>query len=183
MVTGRTRTIYLDYLQNFNLERFWSNILYTNDLPSAVTSGSVFIYVCRWHHRLLHRDTVDNTVTSLNKALSELNSWCLESSLIHSLGKVRSYAIGEKTAHQAAKFCDYWRGSDRVGETLSSFGRHYRWEAFLVTSPYRCKKEFRKQTEPPEKEFVLDQKRPIGLVLQDNITISSIWTSRLGRLP
>ena len=45
------------------------------------------------------------------------------------------------------------------------------------------KKEFRKETEPTEKEFVLEQKRPIGLVLQDNITISSIWTSRLGRLP
>ena len=68
-------------------------------------------------------------------------------------------------------FCDYWRGSDRMGETLSSFGRYYRWQAFLVTSPYRCEKEFRKQTEPPEKEFVLEQKRPIGLVLQDNVSI------------
>ena len=54
--------------------------------------------------------------------------------------QVRSYAVDEKTAHRAAKFCDYWRGSDRVGETLSSFGRYY--QAFLVTSPYRCKKDF-----------------------------------------
>ena len=45
------------------------------------------------------------------------------------------------------------------------------------------KKEFCKQTEPPEKEFFLEQKRPIELVLQDNITISSIWTGLLGRLP
>ena len=96
-----------------------------------------------------------------------------------SLGKVRSYAVDEKTAHRAAKFCDYWRGSDRVGEILSSSGGYYRWQAFLVTSPYRRKKEFRKQTEPPEKDFVLEQKRRIGLVNQDNITISSIWTTRL----
>ena len=41
-------------------------------------------------------------------------------------GKVRSYAIDEKTTHRAAKFCDYWRGSDRVGETHSCFGRYYR---------------------------------------------------------
>ena len=38
-----------------------------------------------------------------------------------------------------------------------------------------------------KKNFVnklsLEQKRPIVLVLQDNITISSIWTSHLGRLP
>ena len=47
----------------------------------------------------------------------------------------------------------------------------------------RMKKALCKQTEPTEKEFFLDQKRPIGLVLQDNIIISSIWTGRLGRLP
>ena len=45
------------------------------------------------------------------------------------------------------------------------------------------KKECCKQTEPPGKEFFLEQKRPIGLVLQDNITSSSIWTGLLGRLP
>ena len=47
----------------------------------------------------------------------------------------------------------------------------------------RMKKAFCRQTEPTEKDFFLDQKRPIGLVLQDNIKISSIWTGRLGRLP
>ena len=53
-------------------------------------------------------------------------------------------------------------------------------------SPFRSRAPFMHfldEFEPPEKEFVLEQKRPIGLVLQDNITISSIWTSRLGRLP
>ena len=55
-----------------------------------------------------------------------------------------------------------------------SFGRYYRWQAFLVTSPYRCKNEFCSQTEPPEKEFVLEKKRPIGLILQDNIILPSV---------
>ena len=54
-------------------------------------------------------DTVDNTVTSLNKALSELNSWCLENSLTpHSvkcevmllmrkphIGSLNSVSVGE----------------------------------------------------------------------------------------
>ena len=72
-----------------------------------------------------------------------------------------------------------------IGEDRIDWVKHSRLlgVTFLVTSPYRFKKEFCKQTETPEKEFVPDQKRPIGLVLQDNITISSIWTSRLGRLP
>jgi len=42
-----------------------------------------------------------------------------------SLGKVRSYAIDEKTAHWAAKFSDYRRGSNRVGETHSSIRCYY----------------------------------------------------------
>ena len=54
--------------------------LYTNDLPSAVTSGSVFMYADDSTVDCIG-DTVDNTVTSLNKALTELNSWCLENSL------------------------------------------------------------------------------------------------------
>ena len=61
-------------------------------------------------------------VTSLSKTLSELNSWCIENSLIPHLGKKkRSYAIDEKTSHRAAKFCESWRGSDRVSEPHSSF--------------------------------------------------------------
>ena len=54
--------------------------LYTNDLPSAVTSGSVFMYADDTTVYCIG-DTVNNTVTSLNKALSELNSWCLDNSL------------------------------------------------------------------------------------------------------
>ena len=54
--------------------------LYTNDQPSAVTSGSVFMYVDDTTGYCIG-DTVDNTVTSLNNPLSELNSWCLQNSL------------------------------------------------------------------------------------------------------
>ena len=54
--------------------------LYTNDLPSAVTSASIFMYADDTTVYCIG-DTVDNTVTSLNRALSELNSWCLENSL------------------------------------------------------------------------------------------------------
>ena len=52
--------------------------LYTNDLP--VTSGSIFMYADDSTVYCIG-GTVDNTVTSLNRALSELNSWCLENSL------------------------------------------------------------------------------------------------------
>ena len=82
--------------------------LYTNDLPSAVTSGSVFMYADDTTVYCIG-DTVDNTVTSLNKALSELNSWCLENSLTpHSakckamllmrkphIGRLNSMSVGE----------------------------------------------------------------------------------------
>ena len=54
--------------------------LYTNDLPSAVTSGSTYMYADDTTVYCIG-DTVDNTVTSLKRALSELNSWCLENSL------------------------------------------------------------------------------------------------------
>ena len=75
--------------------------LHTGDLPSAVTSGSVFMYAddttvyCIGTEQLVPRDLFNL-----------------------SLGKVGSYALGEKTAHWAAKFRDYWRELDRVGETL-----------------------------------------------------------------
>lgn len=54
--------------------------LCTNDLPSAVTSGSIFMFADDTTVYCIG-DTVDNTVTSLNRALSELNSWCLDNSL------------------------------------------------------------------------------------------------------
>ena len=155
--------------------------LYINDQPSAVTSGSVFMCADDTTVYCIG-DTVDNTVTSLNKALSELNSWCLENSLTPHSAKCEAMLLMRKPhigPLNSVTISYYWRGSDRVGEILSSSGRYYRWQAFLVTSPYRRKKEFRKQAEPPEKEFVIEQKRRIGLVHQDNITISSIWTTRL----
>ena len=41
-------------------------------------------------------DTVDNTVTSLNKALSELNSWCLENSLTPHSAKCEAMLLMRK---------------------------------------------------------------------------------------
>ena len=69
--------------------------LYTNDLPSAVTSGSVFMYADDTTVYCIG-DTVDNTVTSLNKALSELNSWCLENSLTPHLAKCEAMLLMRK---------------------------------------------------------------------------------------
>ena len=54
--------------------------LYANDLPSAVTPGSTYKYADDTTVYCIG-DTVDNTLTSLNRTLSELNSWCLENSL------------------------------------------------------------------------------------------------------
>ena len=69
--------------------------LYTNDLPSAVTSGSVFMYADDTTVYCIG-DTVDNTVTSLNKALSELNSWCLENSLTPHSAKCEAMLLMRK---------------------------------------------------------------------------------------
>ena len=69
--------------------------LYTNDLPSAVTSGSVFMYADDTTVYCIG-DTVDNTVTSLNKALSELNSWCLENSLTPDSAKCEAMLLMRK---------------------------------------------------------------------------------------
>ena len=96
---------------------------------------------------------------------------------------MRSYAIDEKP--HIGPLNSVTIGEDRIEWVKHScllgvtIDERLSWSRHLTD----VKKEFRKQTEPPEKEFVLEQKRPIGLVLQDNITISSIWTSRLGRLP
>ena len=69
--------------------------LYTNDLPSAITSGSVFMYADDTTVYCIG-DTVDNTGTSLNKALSELNSWCLENSLTPHSAKCEAMLLMRK---------------------------------------------------------------------------------------
>ena len=55
-------------------------VLYTNDLPSSVSSGSVFRYaddttVCCFGYN------ADNAVMSLNASLTDLNRWCQNNSL------------------------------------------------------------------------------------------------------
>ena len=95
--------------------------LYNNDLQSAVPSGTVFVYADDTTVYCIG-DIVDNTVTSLNKALSELNSWCLESFITPTQQSAKLCYWWKKSAHRAAKFSNYWRGSDRVGEAHSAFG-------------------------------------------------------------
>ena len=71
--------------------------LYTNGLSSAsaVTSGSVFMYADDTTAYCIG-NTVDNTVTSLNKASSELNSWCLENSLTPHSAKCKAMLLMKK---------------------------------------------------------------------------------------
>ena len=69
--------------------------LYTNDLPRAVTSGSIFMYADDTTVYCIG-DSVDNTVTSLNRALSELNSWCLENSLTPHPAKCEAMLVMRK---------------------------------------------------------------------------------------
>ena len=130
--------------------------LYTNDLPSAVNCGSIFMYVDDTVYCI--GDTVDNNVTSLNRALSGLNSWCLENSLTPHSAKCEAMLL-------MRWWENYWTGRDRVGKTYSSSGHYFRRQAFLGTPSHRCKKELCWQTESLEKEFVFEPKRPIGLVL------------------
>ena len=96
-------------------------------------------------------DTVDNTVTSFNRALSELNSWCRENSLTPHSTKCEAMLFMRKQYIGAANFCDYWRGTDRVGKTYPSFGHYFRRHAILGTSSHRFKKELCWQNEPLEK--------------------------------
>lgn len=85
------------------------------------------------------------------------------------IGPLNSVTIGED-------WIEWVKHSRLLGVTIDE---RLSWTHHLTD----VKKEFCKQTLPIEKEFVLEQKRPIGLILQDNTTISSIRTSRLGRLP
>ena len=92
--------------------------LYTNDLPSAVTSGSIFIYAddttvyCTG-------DTIDNTVTSLNRALSELNSRCLENSLTPHSAKCEAKLLTRKPHIGPLN-------SVTIGEARSAWVKHNR---------------------------------------------------------
>jgi len=69
--------------------------LYTNDLPNSVFSGTVFMYADDTTVYCI-RDTVDSAVTSLNRALSELNRWCQENSLTPHSAKCEAMVLMRK---------------------------------------------------------------------------------------
>ena len=143
---------------------------------SAVTSGSVFMYADDTTVYCIG-DTVDNTVTSLNKALSELNSWCLENSLTPHSAKCEAMLLMRKP-HIAPRN-SVTIGEDRIGSSG--------WNTLVFWVLLSMKGFPGHHLTDVKKNFVnkldLEQKRPFGLVLQDNITISSIWTSHFGRMP
>ena len=53
---------------------------------------------------------------------------------------MRSYAFDEITTYWAPNFGDYWRVTDRMGETRSSSGHYIRQQAFLGTSSVSVEK-------------------------------------------
>ena len=55
--------------------------LYANDLPGAITTGTVYMYVDDTTIFCI-TETVDKVAEQLNKALKELNIWCQENSLV-----------------------------------------------------------------------------------------------------
>ena len=69
--------------------------LYANDLPNSVFSGTVFMYSDDTAVYCIE-DTVDSTVTSLNRALSELNGWYLENSLTPHSAKCEAMLLMRK---------------------------------------------------------------------------------------
>ena len=87
-------------------------VLYTNDLPSSVSSGSVFMYADDTTVYCIG-DSVDNAVTSLNAALTDLNRWCQNNSLTPHSRKCE--AMFEKNNDRAYKFGVHWARSNRVG--------------------------------------------------------------------
>ena len=109
--------------------------LYTNDLPSAVTSGSIFMYADDTTVSCI-ADTANNTVTSLNKALSELNSWFQENSLTPHSAKCEAMLL--KTKPHIGPPISATIGEEQIE---SSSGHYLRQQAFLGTSSHRCNKE------------------------------------------
>ena len=55
--------------------------LFTNDLPSAVKSGELFMYADDTTVYSIGAENVDQAVAQLNKALEELYTWCLNNRL------------------------------------------------------------------------------------------------------
>ena len=70
-------------------------VLYTNDLPSSVSFGSVFMYADDTTVYCIG-DNMDNTVMSLNAALTDLNRWCQDNSLTPHSGKCEAMLLMKK---------------------------------------------------------------------------------------
>ena len=132
-------------------------VLYTNDLPSSVSAGSVFMFADDTTVYCIG-DNVDNIVMSLNAALTDLNRWCQDNSLTPPpppLRKVRSNVIHEKKI-MIGPINLVYIGRDRIewvyhtcllGITIDD---RPSWSQHLTD----VKKSF-VDTEPPKEEFFL----------------------------
>ena len=65
--------------------------LFTNDMPAAVTSGTVYMYADDTTVYCVG-NTIDQVITHLNNALEELSEWCLLNTLSPP-HEVRSHGI------------------------------------------------------------------------------------------
>jgi len=71
--------------------------LFTNDLPSSVTSVSVYLYADDTTTYCI-KQTTDGAVAQLNKALNELYDWCLINRLISHPEKSEAMLISKTRA-------------------------------------------------------------------------------------
>lgn len=70
--------------------------LFTNDLPSSVSSGSLYMYADDTTVYCIG-ETADITISQLNKALQEVHAWCLNNRLTPHPGKSEVMLLSKGT--------------------------------------------------------------------------------------
>ena len=77
-------------------------IFFTNDLPSSVSSGSVFMFADDTTVYCIS-ETAEKSIVQLNSALRELNVWCLINRLTPHPSKSEAMLISGKTSLQGCE--------------------------------------------------------------------------------
>ena len=67
--------------------------LFTNDMPAAVTSGTVYMYADYTIVYCVGTNTISQVTTLLNNALEELSEWCLVNTLTPHPTKCEAIAL------------------------------------------------------------------------------------------
>ena len=101
-------------------------VLYTNDLPSSVSSGSVIMYADDTTVYYIG-DNADNAVMSLNAALTDLNRWCQNNLLTPHSQKCEAMLLMKKT--MIGPINSVYIGRDRIEwvNHIYSPPRHHNW--------------------------------------------------------